>query len=564
MGCINSKKDLNDINSNRFLVSNINNEDTVLWVGQLEISRTELTLYRKGKKPTQWPLQCLRRYGCDADIFSFEAGRRCDTGPGIYAFRCRRAEALFDMLKNYIQVRAYSTDENINSSDMTFSTPANTNIPTTTHRNSVCQNQQNSISRANNECIQNLNHRTASGGLTTSQSLSPNGTIHSTSNQSRSSDTITPDANYLEPNPLNRPPTRFNLGLRLGSVSSGPLSPDLQSPGSPNSITNILEVTPLNSLPFNNANQGVSNLYQEFPLNVNTNVNTSSNISSKKLSLDIPPQEQAPARNVIDEKKGNNSVTISNVVCESPLKCISSNNQIQIIPMSPNGYDSAHSYMNISLGDIGKPKNSLDSPNLISAQTPTTSKLFGFIGQNMYNGELSRCYENLEPGDMRPLLLKNQRYSKPDIFTNIELPLNNDKSEPCTPTIHNNSYDSTVNYIILDLNEVNLSSNLKNLGSNNCINNNNIGIMRTSSENGTNNIFSNNCISIGSKGQNSLLPPESPKKASLGYATIDFNKTAALSSSTTPSTDLDSEGSRKTRHSSTILPSRHSNSVSSD
>lgn len=50
----------------------------------------------------------------------------------------------------------------------------------------------------------------------------------------------------------------------------------------------------------------------------------------------------------------------------------------------------------------------------------------------------------------------------------------------------------------------------------------------------------------------SVLPPDSPKDAgTMDYAKIDFNKTLALSNSTTPSTELDSEESRRTRHSST-------------
>lgn len=61
-------------------------------------------------------------------------------------------------------------------------------------------------------------------------------------------------------------------------------------------------------------------------------------------------------------------------------------------------------------------------------------------------------------------------------------------------------------------------------------------------------------------------PPDSPNKPQKGYATIDFNKTAALSHSVNPNVVNDNEGSRKTRHNSTIndltAPSRHSSSIS--
>jgi hypothetical protein len=67
--------------------------------GKLEIGESDLILYQKGKRVVHWPLRCLRRYGFDAEIFSFESGRRCLTGPGIFAFKCRRSEVLFNLLQ---------------------------------------------------------------------------------------------------------------------------------------------------------------------------------------------------------------------------------------------------------------------------------------------------------------------------------------------------------------------------------------------------------------------------------------------------------------------------------
>lgn len=65
---------------------------------------------QKGKEPIHWPLRCLRRYGFDAELFSFESGRRCPTGSGIYAFKCRHAEALFNLVQESIQ-RAGQEDQ---------------------------------------------------------------------------------------------------------------------------------------------------------------------------------------------------------------------------------------------------------------------------------------------------------------------------------------------------------------------------------------------------------------------------------------------------------------------
>lgn len=64
------------------------------------------------------------------------------------------------------------------------------------------------------------------------------------------------------------------------------------------------------------------------------------------------------------------------------------------------------------------------------------------------------------------------------------------------------------------------------------------------------------------------LTPESPNKTLKGYAVIDFNKTAALSHSVNSNLVNDNEGSRKTRHNSTIsdiaIPLKYSSSFISE
>ena len=85
--------------------------------GHLEITETDLILYLKGKQPVRWPLKYLKRYGFEVNnpppspssnpsegctlqdgLFSFEAGRKT-VSPGVYAFKCRRAEKLFNLLQ---------------------------------------------------------------------------------------------------------------------------------------------------------------------------------------------------------------------------------------------------------------------------------------------------------------------------------------------------------------------------------------------------------------------------------------------------------------------------------
>lgn len=105
MGCVFSKH-FGDHNPRIFQVWNVDDHGNHLSPGKIEVTRVDLILHQKGKTPIRWPLRSLRRYGFDAELFSFESGRRCPTGPGIYAFKCRQAESLFNVLQEFIQCRS--------------------------------------------------------------------------------------------------------------------------------------------------------------------------------------------------------------------------------------------------------------------------------------------------------------------------------------------------------------------------------------------------------------------------------------------------------------------------
>lgn len=103
MGCSSSQsaeqRSVNGSGSCRvFKVAVLNSRGEESCSGQLEVTFQDLILHQKGKDQVQWPLWSLRRYGCDKDLFLFESGRRCPTGPGSFAFRCQQAEALFNLL----------------------------------------------------------------------------------------------------------------------------------------------------------------------------------------------------------------------------------------------------------------------------------------------------------------------------------------------------------------------------------------------------------------------------------------------------------------------------------
>lgn len=53
--------------------------------GIMELTDTELILYTRKRDSVKWHYLCLRRYGYDSNLFSFESGRRCQTGPGMYS-----------------------------------------------------------------------------------------------------------------------------------------------------------------------------------------------------------------------------------------------------------------------------------------------------------------------------------------------------------------------------------------------------------------------------------------------------------------------------------------------
>ena len=106
MGCALNKPNGHSDNSPQvFRVFNVDDRGHERNPGKIEINEQDLILFQRGKEAIHWPLRSLRRYGFDAELFSFESGRRCPTGPGIYAFKCRRAEALFNLLQEFI-VRA--------------------------------------------------------------------------------------------------------------------------------------------------------------------------------------------------------------------------------------------------------------------------------------------------------------------------------------------------------------------------------------------------------------------------------------------------------------------------
>lgn len=103
MGCSSSQQ-TEPLGGNHrvFRVTDLNTRGDESCSKKLEVTYQDLILYKKDKELIRWPLWCLRHYGCDRDLLIFESGRRCPTGPGTFAFRCRQAEALFNLLHHSV------------------------------------------------------------------------------------------------------------------------------------------------------------------------------------------------------------------------------------------------------------------------------------------------------------------------------------------------------------------------------------------------------------------------------------------------------------------------------
>lgn len=58
-----------------------------------------------------WPYKLLRRYGRDRVMFSFEAGRRCDSGPGNFTFETKQGNEIFTLVDQAIQSQKALAEE---------------------------------------------------------------------------------------------------------------------------------------------------------------------------------------------------------------------------------------------------------------------------------------------------------------------------------------------------------------------------------------------------------------------------------------------------------------------
>ena len=83
--------------------------------GRIQITANSMFLFQKDLDPVIWPLNAIRRYGSHKDIFLFESGRRCSTGEGMFAFKCKQSKFIEECIKNLISKKTTTHVNNDNN-----------------------------------------------------------------------------------------------------------------------------------------------------------------------------------------------------------------------------------------------------------------------------------------------------------------------------------------------------------------------------------------------------------------------------------------------------------------
>lgn len=99
-------------------VINVDDDGNELGSGVMELTDAELVLHTHRRDDVRWPYLCLRRYGYDSNLFSFESGRRCQTGQGtcclwwhLQNMQTTQSDSTLMLHWSYIHTSVCSTSE---------------------------------------------------------------------------------------------------------------------------------------------------------------------------------------------------------------------------------------------------------------------------------------------------------------------------------------------------------------------------------------------------------------------------------------------------------------------
>ncbi|KAM3964241.1 LOW QUALITY PROTEIN: uncharacterized protein ACR2FA_001727 [Aphomia sociella] len=497
MGCLH-KKESTDLHPNIFRVINVDEVGSDYCPGQLEITESDIILYREDRDSIVWPLHSLRRYGFEGEVFSFESGLRCETGEGIYAFRCRRASLLFRTLQHQIQLR------NVIHDSVPY--PVSNLSPTPQGR----QTLQASV-------------------------------VHRSSIDNGQPDNHIPTINSNLTNNIPIPNVR--------TVTQSPRSP---------SSADILEVMPLYPRSQNNGNH-VTNVYQlrDFKREHNNNNQGDTSETHHHVYSNDITRDLAILRNTLRQETVLNTMrdiedetrflenryineTIPNKQINSPLSPTLSCSSEHYAQLSIEQQENARLYMNIVPSDVVATES---NKNDTVPTTPLTPKQVDYCNLNVGTKAEINTYANLALGEIGDSVKNfkqmlnfsnisehNQKYSESDTFTSMS-PVE----------------ELEVNYAILDIDSKKETSRARDVVSPDLQS-------YSSSQNDSTASCSSQprgrLVSQDSlENQVTATTTVSPPSATIGYTTIDFDKTVALTS-VAAGADVDLDGQRKTRHNS--------------
>ncbi|CAH2234414.1 fibroblast growth factor receptor substrate 2 [Pararge aegeria] len=498
MGCFQSKKESSDLHPNVFRVVNIDENGADLCTGQLEITESDIILYREGRESTVWPLHSLRRYGFEGEIFSFESGRRCETGEGIYAFRCRRASILFQALQQQIQLRNVVHDSVQYPVSRLSPSPQGrqTLQASVIHRSSIDNGQPENLAQSFNN---NLPTAVTPGVPTTLPTL-----------------TQSP-----------RSPSSADI------LEVMPLYPHPQASG--NHVTNVYQVRDFKREHNNNQAEMAADHRHVYSNDFNRDLAMLRNTLRQETALntirDIEDENHFLENRYVGEKAKNNSD-------KSLLSPTMSNSSEHYAQLSIEQQEPSRLYVNIAPND----NNTFDpNKNEVVPTTPLTPKQVEYCNLTVGTKAEINTYANLMLGDIITDSVQNSK----QIINNLDR--NQKFSE--SDTFASMSPVEDLNYAILDIDS----------------NKDNIKTVRdmaspesqsyNSSKNESTTSYSSQprgrVVSQSSIDRSSAANTANPApSASIGYTTIDFDKTVALTSVAAGAELCNLDGSRKNRHNS--------------
>ncbi|XP_038214914.1 fibroblast growth factor receptor substrate 2 [Zerene cesonia] len=510
MGCFQSKKEISDLHPNIFRVVNIDENGVDLCSGQLEITESNIILYREGRDSTVWPLHSLRRYGFEGDLFSFESGRRCETGEGIYAFRCRRASFLFRTLQQQIQLRNVVNDSVPYPVSRITPSPQNrqTLQATVVHRSSV-----------------------------------DNGQADPMLNNNMSNTAMPP----LPRNPAPRSPSSADI------LEVMPLYPRSQTN---TQATNVYQVRDFKRE--HNNNQAESGMERHVYTNdLNRDLAMLRKTLRREMALiairDIEDETRflegrymendtdttKKTSNQASPNKPNNTIKPDN----DALSPATSHTSEQYAQLNVEHRGAARLYVNVAPNDNLPLENKNDQPP-ITPVTPVTPRPVEYCNLTIGSNPEVNTYANLMIGEIS------------DSMKNVKHDHHHKFSESDTFTSMSPVEELEVNYAVLDIdtNKETLKTDVAAASPESQSYNSSKNESTASySSHARSRMVSQNSID---KSSSTNAVPSLPM-ASIGYTTIDFDKTVALTS-VAAAADANLDACRKSRHNSCIMVSNSS------